>query len=343
MARGNFTGTRSTSVGGDAAKLMKLEIIKGGKIPIPKQERYKRILKKKLAEQREKAREKGSINFALPGARPSVEKMSRTTKRAMEVLARKEAIKEEKALRQMVGIVPRRYGEVGRMDQKGNVYDEASNLVLKVDYKTGKIKTLNGWCVGKYKPKSSLHEGLMVKAILKNSPYHAKLRLQKWKDDVAKMYTQMGMGQGAMGAAGSMSRGGPGSANLHGMVSDPLTGQLMIRNNISVTAWGVTSNNVHGTTADNVWGGMSDNVWGSMNSDVWGNMSPYTRGEGANGGGHNVFGDTGGFWGNSGIWSRPGKGIWRSADNRNYIKRWFKMLIAPLFAGSRNRIVVRRK
>lgn len=302
-----FSGARDNTRRGEAFMMKKWEIMKGGKLPLTNAERYKRILKKKTQEHLAKAQANQRHGFMLPGAKAGAGRtVSKKTEQALKEIARRKALKEEKEMRQMVVVKPKRYydskGYFGRTDAKGNVYDEMENIVLKVDLKKGKVKTLTGWSLGKYRPKKMMHTYWMGEWVRKFSPYHIKLRQLELQRQVAAMYAAN------LGAAGMVTVHGMAAASAvdmhvtdaHGNTSEAMlqTGQ---RTNLGVTAWGVMSSNVHGTFGENVHGGFADNVWGRASTNIWGGI-----------------GDTGGVWGS------PGRKIWGSGSTtqKNYIGIW---------------------
>lgn len=292
-----------TSGLGPAGQMRKLEIMKGGKLPITSAERYKRMLKKKLDETLLKPSRTAQSGFMLPGTgKTAGYKQSKKADMAMKEIAKRKAVKEEKALRQMVVIKPRWYRNVGRLDDKGNVYDEVGNLVLKVNGKKGTVNTMGGWKLGKYRPKKAMHQELMIDWIQKHSPYHIRLRQLEYQKKVAEMYAmQHGLDPSTVG----------GMVSVHGMPSTPqeVQDQAAGRTNLGVTTWGVMSSNVHGTFGENVHGGFADNVWGRASTNVWGGI-----------------GDPGGFW------SKPGRSIWGSGKpgQKNFIKIGLGMVLARL-------------
>lgn len=310
-----FSGTRSGSTGqmGEAAKLKRMEMMRGGKLPLTGADRYKMLMEKKLDDHRAKAVQNPRTTFMLPGARAGDKQLSKSAEMALKEVARRKAAKEEKKMRQMVVIKPREYsdnlGFFARIDKRGNIYDHVGNLVLKVDAKKGKVKTMGGMVLGKYNPKGGMaHVTWMREWINKNSPYHIRLRQLELQRQMQLMYDMNGtqalniMPQSIYGG----SHEGDGSAS----------GQ---RNNLGVGAWGVMSNNVHGTFGDNVYGTFSDNVWGTAYSNIWGGI-----GDGAS-----LYGKGRNIW-NSG---RPGQ--------KNYIAAGFSILAAMLGLSRGDRGAVR--
>jgi hypothetical protein len=286
MTKRFYSGARDTGAKkmGEAARLKRLEIELGGKLPISNEERYKRILKKRLEENHSKAASQKST-FQLPGTKPVERKMSKKAEQALSQIAQRKAAKEEKALRQMVIVQPRVFSDAGRIDSKGNAYDLGNNLTLKVDVKTGKIKTNTGWTVGKYKTKKKLlTNALLTDALKKHGAYFIQQKRLQMLLEQQRL--------AALGMEGSNVHGTPlaseifmekhyGSADGHGNSSQP--SDMNQRTGANMTAWGAMSNNAHGTFSENAWGGMMDNVWGGVNNNVWGGI-------GGNGwGGHRGF------------------------------------------------------
>lgn len=334
-----FTGARDNPSGmykSMARELRKIELRKGGKLPLTPTMRYKMIMARKIDEHHKKTGMNAYTSFSLPGAKKSDYKMSKRAEMALKELAKKKATKEAKELRQMVVIKPRWYGNVGYINDKGKVFDQASNLTLKVDPRNGKIKSLSGWTVGKYKPNSGWHDGWMQTWIKKYSPYHIRLQQLELQRQIAAMYGQQ---NGAVTVHGPMIDpallaqmvDGHGNrpimtdahGNLiapHGETAHP---EITGRTNLGVTAWGVTSNNVWGTYGDNVWGGFAENAWGTTYNNVWGGI-----------------GDPGNMW------NRPGRRIWGSGrgSQKNYIFLWGRVAASLLGLGGRkqrNRGIVR--
>lgn len=320
-----FSGSRVDSRMGDAAKLKRLEIMKGGKLPFTSADRYKRILAKKLAEHQKKASVFNAYSaFSLPGTKSTAAHMSKSARRALEEISKRNALKEEKAMRQMVVIKPREYGGFGRIDAKGRVFDQANNIALRVDAKTGMLKTPGGFSVGKYRPKSWLHESFMREQIVKHSPYHIRLRMAMLQQQVALMYA----GQYDNLAHPVTVHGIPAemasmlASNVYGNAQDISSGETFVsnRNNLGVTSHGVVSNNVWGTFGENVHGTFGDNVWGRASTDIWGGI------------------DAGGMWRSNG----PARRIWGSAQGKNYIARGFWALAGLFgFAGNVRRAAAR--
>lgn len=66
MSRGGFTGSRYSGGGmSEAARLKRMELMKGGKLPISSADRYRMAMKKKLEEAKQKTSDRPS--FQLPG------------------------------------------------------------------------------------------------------------------------------------------------------------------------------------------------------------------------------------------------------------------------------------
>lgn len=274
MTKRFYTGGRSGSkTMGEAARLKRLEIEKGGKLPFTPQERYRRILKKKMEESRGEASKVSTFN--LPGAKPVERKMSKRTEEALRQISMRKAMKEEKELRKMVVVQPRVFSDAGRIDKNGNAYDLGNNLTLKVDRKTGKIKTQTGWTVGKYKNKRNfMNNMLLTEGLKKHGAYFLQQKRLQMLQEQARLAALQNEGGNAWGPGGGMAsqifleQHYGGGSNIHGSNNDSLVG--VRANQASVSAWGAMSGNVHGTFAENAWGGMMDNVWGGTNNNVWG-------------------------------------------------------------------------
>lgn len=282
---------------GCASEIMRIEIMKKGKLPSA--DRYKQIMKKKLADDKQKAMGKKTSLWSLPGTIQQARHMSKYAEQALQQIAQKKAKKEAKALRQMVIVQPRNF-QNGRLTQKGKIYDIAGNLVGQVNTKNGRMSTMNGWSFGKYKPKSVFTNMAIENAIHVHSPYFINLRKQQ-------LLQQQGVVQ--YGVHGPASGGDV--LNVYGNApTDPstyygadVTGP---RQNVGVTAWGARSDNVWGTFSDNVWGKSLDNVWGGMSTDVWGGISV------------------------GGLWGQKGPNIWGTGNGHNYL-RGVTNFLAALF------------
>jgi hypothetical protein len=324
-----FTGSRAANSLGEAAKIKKMELMKGGKLPLTSADRYKRIMDKKVEEHRAKANLTAQSGFMLKGATSTASyKRSKRAEQALKEMAKRKAIKAEKELRQMIVIKPRRYydgqGYFAKIDAKGNVYDETDNIVLRVDARRGGVvKTMGGLALGKYKPKRAMHVGMMRDWVNKHSIYLIKLRQMEMQRQIQAMYAMQGIENitihGIEMSAKDLAR--QIVLDAHGNNTNPAAAEEWQRkhgrDNLGVNAWGVMSNNVHGTFGENVWGTFSDNVWGSASNNIWGGI-----------------GDPGG-WGKSssgGIFGKPGRSVWGSgrANQKNYIKIGVGMVLARL-------------
>jgi hypothetical protein len=250
-----------------AAELMRLELDKKGKLPPG--ERYKLLLKKKLAASKEKAMM----------SNPNGRRMSKRAEQALKEISARKAAKEAKALRRMVIVQPKIYHN-GKLNAKGKITDIEGNIVAQVNTKNGKMATTGGWGLGKYRPASMRTHAAIMDAIDKYSPYYVKQRQMQQQ-------TQGGSVHGAITQE---------TLNVYGYSNNPndqaqplnLYGEASAgpRQNIGVTAWGAMADNPWGTFADNAWGTTADNVWGTASTNVWGGL------------GGNVFGGRAvQFWG----------------------------------------------
>jgi hypothetical protein len=295
-----FSGSRELRKGGIASEQMRFEIQKKGKLPAG--ERYKRMLKKKLEENKQKVYGGQGQGFSL--SQPIVRKMSKRTENTLKEIAARKAAKEAKAMRKMVVVTPRVYPN-GRITQKGQIYDMVGNSVARVNTKNGKIQTQWGTYIGKYKPKSYFTDINIQNAINLHSPYFIQQRrLQQQGVNPVLVH-------GPMGAAETVNIYGKQSQEAAPLTYENTYGSNPIgpRQNIGVTAWGAASDNVWGTFADNAWGQSADNVWGTNSSDVWGGIGP----------------------GN--LWGMRGPHIWGTGSGKNYIKG-ISNAIAALFGFS---------
>lgn len=227
-----FSGARETGTKHSiAGSLVRLEFQKRGKLTSP--QRYSYIFKKRMEEKRQNAVKKFQGGFKLPGSLKEARKMSKRAEAALKEIAAKKAAKQAKAERKMVIIQPRTFPN-GKLERSGKVFDIAGNIVAKVDPKTGKMTTLNGWSLGHYKPKSFMTDRALQEAIDKHSPHFINLRKQKML---------LASGQqpyGVHGPAGAIVHTPSGNTN----------------------AWGAKSGNIWGSHSNNIWGTDGDNVWG---------------------------------------------------------------------------------
>ncbi|MCE2927207.1 MAG: hypothetical protein LW823_06165 [Rickettsiales bacterium] len=309
VAPRQFNGGRSSNGGrmGAASEMMRLEITKKGKLPAA--ERYKRIVAKKMEENKQKALGAAYKKpFSLSG-KMQIGKMGARAEQALKEIALKKARKLAKDERKMV-IVEARNFHNGHITKKGEIYDIAGNVIGKVNTKNGSIVSNTGWGIGKYKPKSMFTNTVITDAINKYSPYYINLRRQQMLEQQMAM-AQMGGVYGAMtpdviNVHGQVNTPGATSAygyNPHGYTQEEIEhharyGADLVgtRQNVGVTAWGVRSDNVHGTFNDNVWGGTGDNVWGGYSTDVWGGT------------------------GGQSMWGQKGYRLWGTGSGTNFLK-----------------------
>ena len=123
-----FNGGREWSKRGVASDAMRFEIMKKGKLPST--ERYKRIMKKKLEENKQKALGNKVKSFSTPFSLAEVRKNSKRTEQLLKEMAARKANKQAKAEMQMVIVQPRVYPN-GTVNKKGQIYDVAGNLVAR--------------------------------------------------------------------------------------------------------------------------------------------------------------------------------------------------------------------
>jgi len=311
-----FSGGRSNNgKRSPASELMRIEIQKKGKMPAV--DRYKFLLKQKLAEDRKAAMGGKTHTFSLPGAKQATRKMSVRAENALKQIAMKKAAQQAKIMRQMVIVQPKVYHN-GRVTQKGGIYDVAGNKVGKINTKNGKIAFFGGFAGGKYKPRSLATELFIRDSIDKYSPYYINLRkMQAMQNGWNPETGQFGIDPNAplydhkpQNAQASMHAVPQLQGNVHGTHED---GHMSAGAQAGVTSWGVVSNNVWGTYNDNVWGTMVDNVWGGAESNVWGGIG----------------GSTLGAW--------KGVHVWGTGNGKNYLRGITKFLSAFLgLKGPRN-------
>lgn len=278
MASGRFfSGSREIRKDSIAREIMMIERQKKGKLS--SQERFKLIMKRRM----EQSRKKVENDRQAP--------MSKKAKQALEQIAKKKAAKEAKIMRQSV-IVEKKILGNGMVHKNGKIMDIQGNHVGTINLKNGRMATVNGVGLGKYKPKSRQVQHTIMDAINKYSPYYVNLRkmqalqaagidpvtgrpLHQEALDVHgnSLSAMHGGNYQSMGSAMFMAQqqqqqqnhGGGGGGDY----TDVTTGT---RQAMNATAWGVMSDNVWGTFSDNVWGTTGENVWGTASTDVWGGV-----------------------------------------------------------------------
>lgn len=303
-----FNTGRDAGRVGVASEIARLEIVKKGKLPAAT--RYKEILKKKLKSEKDKVvGARAKVGFSLPGSVTEARKMSKQAEQKLKEIAQRKAIKEARRLQRMVIVTPRKYHN-GSLDGKGKIYDVAGNVVGNVNTKNGKMMTMHGAHLGKYKAKSYRTDITIQQAIDTHSPYFINLRKQ-----------QLLQQQGAAAQYGVLGPPAqPGDTlNLYGPTqsfteSSYGTDAGPVRQNVGVTAWGVRSDNVWGNFAENTWGTFADNVWGGNYSDVWGGIGGGT------------------------MWGQKGPNVWGTGSGQNYIAKLTNAISALFgFSTKKNR------
>jgi hypothetical protein len=267
---------------------MRIEIQKKGRFT--PQERYKFIMKKKLAASREEAL--GSKAKKIGFNDKIKDSLSKTTDKAIKELSAKRAAKAAKAIRNMVLIEPRRFSN-GRLTKSGKILDVADNVVGTVNRKNGKMATTMGWGIGKYKPRSYMTAMNIQSAINQYSPYFIAQRKAQLGDNFNPQTGGLHQPHDTINVYGYSPppQQSPGSSIWGSSDSDNW------RAGPGVTAWGVASNNVWGSFADNAWGTNADNVWGGNESNIWGGV-----------------GDAGN------LWKWKGMNVWNTGSGTNYLK-----------------------
>ena len=279
---------------GAASELMRIEIMKNGKLPTAA--RYKQIMKKKFEENKAKALANVSTGFKIPGNFKEAKKMSKRAENTLKEIAHKKAVKEAKALRKMVIVQPKVFSN-GSLTKDGRIYDIAGNLVARVNVKDGKMSTMSGWSLGKYNPKSAFTSTIIQHAINQFSPYFIKQRqLQLMQQQGVQVIDVHGVNSERMSARGSV-----GQTIGHFQGSDALSESYgsdiaPARQNVGMTAWGARSDNIWGSFGDNTWGTFADNVWGGNFSDVWGGV------------------------GTGSMWGQKGPNIWGTGNGSNFLR-----------------------
>lgn len=292
-----FSGSRDQGRVGVANEIVRIEILKKGKLPTV--ERYKHILKKKVQENKQKTLADKMKQPIIPGIGSlgsAKYNMSKRAEQALQQIAQRKAKKEAKVMRQMVIVEARRFPN-GNITNKGKIYDVAGNLVAEVNRKNGSISAMNGWGLGKYKPRSYFTNLAIQNAIDQHSPYFINLRKQQMMQPGTAVTAHGAADQDVINVWGAKPDAG---FNTYGSdIASP-------RQNVAMTAWGVRSDNAWGTFADNTWGTFADNVWGGNYSDVWGGI------------------------GAPGMWGQKGPNIWNTGSGKNYL-RGITNFLAGLF------------
>lgn len=273
---------------------MRLEIQKKGKFSPT--DRYKMIFKHRFEENKKKAQMKQPKLFGLPGTLQEARKMSKQAEMKLKEVAMRKAAREAKAMRQMVIVQPRTFPN-GNITKNGKVYDIAGNLVATVNRKNGKMSTMSGWSLGKYKPKSFMTNMVLQDTIHKFSPYYINLRKMQAMQGGESFGVHGAQNNEVVNVHGPRSQSAVLNAPPPDLASYYGESAGGPRQNIGVTAWGAASDNVWGTFADNAWGVSADNVWGTNSSDVWGGIG-------------------GNPWGNFAKTVR----IWGTGNGHNYLK-----------------------
>lgn len=252
---------------------------KKGKLPA--EMRYKLIFKRKQEEAKEKALKTMSHSTGNgAGKMVGQRKMSERAEQALKEMSMKKAAKEQKKLRRMVIVQPQNFSN-GSINKRGQIFDLAGNIIGQVNSKNGNMSVTSGWAIGKYKPKSYMTKLLIEQAIDKHSPYFIQQRKLLAQQaalnnvhggyDPNVMNVQGMSAQAAMLGGGMYNNLGHHEHGIHGM--DDQHNPHSIGSNITVTAWGNTSNNAWGTYSNNVHGTTFDNVHGVMNADIWGHAN----------------------------------------------------------------------
>lgn len=273
----HFNGTREFGKKSIAREILQIEMQKKGKLPA--QMRYKMIFKRRQEEAKEKALKAMDQQMASSaGKMVSQRKMSSRAEQALKEVAMKKAAKEQKKLRQMVIVQPQHFSN-GHIDKKGQIFDIAGNMVGRVNSKNGRMSLVNGWSIGKYKPKSYMTKLLIEEAINKHSPYFIKQRLmlaqqQAMAGGVHGGYVDPnvlnvhGVSSAAAMLGGGVYGGAQGDYGVFGRDENAAASGT----NATFTTWGAISGNTWGTFSNNVHGTVMDNVHGTVNSDVWGGV-----------------------------------------------------------------------
>jgi len=291
-----MVGTRYFNTGRDAGRvgvasqIMRIEIVKKGKLPAA--DRYKQILKNKMEANKKKVLgDRVKVGFNLPTSFGEARKMSKQAEQKLKEVAQRKAIKEAKKLQQMVLVTPRTYSN-GILDKKGRIYDVAGNLVAQVNTKNGRMSTMMGWSLGRYKPKSFMTDITIQNAITQHSPYFVNLRKQQMLQQQGVqsfgVHGMMGLPDEVINVQGTATP--VQSSAFYGSDMGPA------RQNVGVTSWGARSDNVWGNFADNAWGGFADNAWGGNSTDVWGGISA------------------------PGMWGQKGPLIWGTGSGKNILR-----------------------
>ncbi|MCI5050307.1 MAG: hypothetical protein MRY32_08270 [Rickettsiales bacterium] len=181
--------------------------------------RYKEILSEKMASVQKEAMKGAKYSFQLPGTDASeCRKLSKGAQEILEKVAEKQAKREQKKRERKMDkvAVKAKYFtgmQGGRIDNKGQIYDSAGQVIMKVDTKTGKIKNAaTGSTLAKYRPNCGYTEHRICELIAR----HDTTKKDGWyagSTDMSSIYgtnTSNNSGWGDSGSGGSSIWGDTG-------------------------------------------------------------------------------------------------------------------------------------
>jgi len=117
--------------------------------------------------------------FTLAGTEAQEEReMSKGMKAAMEMAMMQRAKKRNKDRSAKVEIIPKSFGmgaDGGRLDKNGKIMNNAGQILLSIDPKTGIITDNMGLKVGKYNPNSSVCDNKIEKLVQKYSAQKSRM------------------------------------------------------------------------------------------------------------------------------------------------------------------------
>jgi hypothetical protein len=124
------------------------------------EERYQKLMNDKMEAHKQRLMQQKKYSHNLPGTAPADKELSKSTQLALETIAAKMAKRElrKKQPPKKMEIRPMTIGGsyTGYIDAKGNIWNSYQKKVLKIDLKTGDIRSTGffGKKIGKFDPKS---------------------------------------------------------------------------------------------------------------------------------------------------------------------------------------------
>lgn len=138
-------------------------------------ERYQALIKEKMSAQKSDLMQAKKYSHQIPGTSSQPKEMSKSTQAALELMAQKMAKREMKGMKKpkVFEIKPTHVGGAygGFIDAKGRVWGAGNKQILKIDTKTGDMKTMGffGRKIGKYDPKSQFCANKIQKLLEKQA------------------------------------------------------------------------------------------------------------------------------------------------------------------------------